>query len=92
MSSDFPDYVSSFIKDIYKNKDIIPLHEPQFSNLDKEYLNNAIDSTYVSSDGEFIREFEENLIKFTRAPFALSVVNGTSALHLSLYFFQRKKE
>ena len=62
MSSDFPDYVSSFIKDIYKNKDI-PLHEPQFSNLDKEYLNNAIDSTYVSSDGEFIREFEENLIK-----------------------------
>ena len=84
MSSDFPDYVSSFIKDIYKNKDIIPLHEPQFSNLDKEYLNNAIDSTYVSSDGEFIREFEENLIKFTRAPFALSVVNGTSALHLSL--------
>ena len=84
MSSDFPDYASSFIKDIYKNKDIIPLHEPQFSNLDKEYLNNAIDSTYVSSDGEFIHEFEENLIKFTKAPFALSVVNGTSALHLSL--------
>ena len=65
-------------------KNYLPLHEPKFDELEKENLNNCIDTTYVSSVGEYVNHFEENIAEFTGSKYAIAVVNGTSALHLAL--------
>ncbi|MEY4604216.1 MAG: hypothetical protein RIT43_1508 [Bacteroidota bacterium] len=62
----------------------IPLHEPQFTGNEKKYLNECIDSTFVSSVGPFVDEFEKRMAAYTGASYAIAVVNGTAALHLSL--------
>ena len=73
-----------FIQDIYQTKDFIPLHEPRFIGNEKKYLNECIDSTFVSSVGEFVDRFEEDISKFTNAKYTVATINGTSALHISL--------
>lgn len=62
----------------------IPLHEPKFIGNEKKYLNECIDSTFVSSVGPFVDLFEEKMKEYTGARYAIAVVNGTAALHLSL--------
>ena len=73
-----------FIQDIYQTKDFIPLHEPRFIGNEKKYLNECIDSTFVSSVGKFVDRFEEDISKFTNAKYTVATMNGTSALHISL--------
>jgi len=73
------------IKALYgAERDFIPLHEPQFTGNEKTYLNECIDSTFVSSVGPFVDEFEKRIADYTGAKYAVAVVNGTAALHLSL--------
>ena len=73
-----------FIRSIYQSKDFIPLHEPLFIGNEKKYLNECIDSTFVSSIGKFVDEFEEKIAKYTGARYAVATSNGTSALHIAL--------
>ena len=49
----------SFIQDYYKSKDFIPLHAPTFRGNEKKYLLETIDSTFVSSVGAYVDQFEE---------------------------------
>lgn len=75
----------TFIRKIYKTKtDFIPLHEPRFIGNEKKYVLDAIDSTFVSSVGKYVDQFEEMMCKYTGANYAIALVNGTNALHLSL--------
>lgn len=74
----------SFIRDLYKTKDYIPLHIPRFNGNEKNYINECIDSTYVSSVGKMVESFEESLVSYTKIKYAVATVNGTSALHTSL--------
>jgi perosamine synthetase len=60
------------------------LHEPNFDGEEMVYLQECIDSTYVSSVGKFVDEFEARLIEFTGAKYAIATVNGTAALHIAL--------
>jgi perosamine synthetase len=76
--------VINFIQEIYKTKEFIPLHEPRFVGNEKKYLNECIDSTFVSSAGKFVEEFEEKIANYTGAKYAIATSNGTSALHISL--------
>ena len=62
----------------------IPLHEPTFSGNEMKYLDDCIKSTYVSSIGKYVDKFEVDLAAYTGAKYAVSVVNGTSALHIAL--------
>jgi len=73
-----------FIQDVYKTKEFIPLHEPRFIGNEKKYLNECIDSTFVSSVGKFVDQFEEVIANYTGAKYAIATSNGTSALHISL--------
>ena len=50
----------------------------------KKYLNECIDSTFVSSVGKFVDEFEEKIANYTGSKYAIATSNGTSALHISL--------
>lgn len=62
----------------------VNLHHPIFRGNESKYLNDCIDSTYVSSVGPYVEKFEKDLAAFTGAKYAISIVNGTAALHLAL--------
>jgi perosamine synthetase len=62
----------------------IPLHEPVFFGNEKKYLNECIDSTFVSSVGKFVDHFEEMVAEYTGSKYAIATVNGTAALHIAL--------
>jgi perosamine synthetase len=73
-----------FIKEIYFDNEIIPLHEPKFFGNEKKYLDECIDSTYVSSVGKFVDHFELKIAEYTGSKYAIATSNGTSALHIAL--------
>ena len=73
-----------FIKELYNTNEFIPLHEPRFVGNEKKYLNECIDSTFVSSVGKFVDQFEEECCKIYGAKYAIATVNGTAALHIAL--------
>jgi perosamine synthetase len=74
----------AFIQKIYDTKEFLPLHEPVFFGNEKKYLNECIDSTFVSSVGKFVDRFEEMVAEYTGAKYAIATVNGTAALHIAL--------
>jgi aminotransferase in exopolysaccharide biosynthesis len=76
--------VISFIRSLFKTDSFIPLHAPHFGGNEKKYLNVCIDSTYVSSVGQFVNTFENKLSEYTDAKHTIAVVNGTSAIHTAL--------
>jgi perosamine synthetase len=74
----------NFIKKQFGDSNFIPLHEPKFIGNEKEYINNAIDSTFVSSVGQYVDKFELMLASLTETTKSVAVVNGTSALQVAL--------
>ena len=73
-----------FIREIYGTEGFIPLHEPRFWGKEKQYLLDAIDSTFVSSVGEYVNRFEKMICEISGARFCVATVNGTAALHIAL--------
>lgn len=77
-------HVVKFIRETYDTNEFLPLHEPVFWGNEKEYLNECIDSTFVSSVGKFVDQFENMVAEFTGAKYAIATVNGTAALQVAL--------
>ncbi len=75
----------SFIRDIYQNKGPIPLHAPQFDVTEKARLMDCIDSTFVSSVGPFVDQFEKDMASYCQSSRAVATVNGTAALQAALH-------
>jgi len=73
-----------FIRQTYKTDDFLPLHEPVFFGNEKKYLNECIDSTFVSSVGKFVDRFEVMMAEYMGAKYAIATVNGTAALQVAL--------
>ncbi len=77
--------ITEHIRKLYKQpKEFIPLHAPVFHGNEKKYLNECIDSTFVSSVGKFVDQFEVEIAKYTGTNQSVACVNGTNALHLAL--------
>ena len=68
----------------------IPLHEPEFSGNEWDYVKNCIDTGWVSSVGKYVDEFELRLAEYTGTRYAIAVVNGTAALHIALLLAEVK--
>ena len=81
----------NFIRSVYKTDDIY-LHEPRFVGNEKKYLLETIDSTFVSSVGPFVDQFEGEISKLTDTKRAVAVANGTCALQISLELAGVKSE
>lgn len=79
------DRITKFIREVYQTNESIFLHEPIFGGNEKKYVIEAIDSTFVSSVGEFVDEFEAKLECYTGSSRAVATVNGTAALHAALH-------
>jgi perosamine synthetase len=73
-----------FIRSLYQTDAFIPLHAPVFLGNEKVYLNECIDSTFVSSVGKFVDQFEAMVAEFVGTKYAIATVNGTAALHIAL--------
>lgn len=76
--------VVGYIKELFGGQAFVPLHAPCFAGNEKKYLNECIDSTFVSSVGPFVDRFEEEMAAYTGARRAVVCVNGTNAIHLAL--------
>jgi aminotransferase in exopolysaccharide biosynthesis len=74
-----------YVQEIYQTKEFIPLHAPTFTGNEKVYVNNTIESTFVSSVGKYVDQFEQQIEAFTGTAKAIATVNGTAALHTALY-------
>jgi perosamine synthetase len=72
------------IRDWYQTDQLIQLHEPRFKEIDREYVIDAIDSTFVSSVGEYVDRFENDLAAYLGVKRAVATVNGTTALQVAL--------
>ena len=79
----FPQIIN-FVKSLYPNDYPVPLHVPRFIGNEKKYVADAIDSTFVSSVGEYVNRFEQMICEITGAKYAIATVNGTCALHIAL--------
>ena len=84
--------IVNFIRETFQTKEFLPLHEPKFLGNEKKYLNDCIDSTFVSSVGKYVDRFEEEFTQKVGSKFAIATVNGTSALHISLLLADVKKD
>ena len=76
--------LTHYIKSLYPGLDPIPLHAPVFTGNEKEYMQDCIDTTFVSYVGKYVTQFEEMTAQYTGAKHAVAFVNGTSALHIAL--------
>ncbi|MBB1194686.1 LegC family aminotransferase [Flavobacterium sp. SOK18b] len=76
--------VIQFIKDQYKTDNFIPLHVPKFGGNEKKYLLDTIDTTFVSSVGAYVDQFELMMQSITKTQKAVAVVNGTAGIQVAL--------
>ncbi|HHF2884621.1 LegC family aminotransferase [Vibrio diabolicus] len=77
--------IVEFVRDTYKTNEFIPLHSPKFDGNEKSYVMETIESTFVSSVGKFVDDFERKIEAYTGTAKAVATVNGTAALHAALY-------
>ncbi len=79
--------ITSFIRKLYdpeNTQNPIQLHEPVINHKEKDFVNKCIDSTFISSVGEYVNLFENQTAELTGARYAVATVNGTAALHVAL--------
>ena len=76
--------ITHFIKDLYQTTEFIPLHVPKFRGNEKKYLEECIDTTFVSSVGAYVDEFELKMAEIARTKKAVAVVNGTAGIQVAL--------
>lgn len=65
------------------NNKRIPVATPVLNGNEKKYVIDCLDTTWISSNGKYISEFENKFAKFVGAKNAIAVTNGTVALHLA---------
>jgi perosamine synthetase len=73
-----------FIKNQYSERKLLSLHEPVFRGNEKRYLNDVIDSTFVSSVGSYVDQFELTMSTLTKSKKSVAVVNGTAGIQVAL--------
>lgn len=61
-----------------------PVYQPNLGGNEKKYVQECLDSTWISSKGKFISQFEKNFSNFTGIKNSVAVANGTVALHVAL--------
>ena len=73
-----------FIKEVFGNQEFTPLAVPVFSGNEKKYMEECIDTTFVSSVGKFVDRFENDMAAYAGCKKAVVCVSGTNALHMSM--------
>ncbi len=66
------------------SEDFVPLCIPELRGNEWKYIKECLDTAWVSSVGAYVDRFEAGMADLVGAPYAVAVVNGTAALHISL--------
>ncbi len=67
-----------------KNSVVIPVYQPSIGSLEKDLVNQCLDTGWISSKGEFVSRFEKEFASYIGLEYCVSVSNGTTALHAAL--------
>lgn len=78
------DALIAFVRERYGSEQPVPLHEPHFAHDERDYVLDALDSTFVSSVGEYVGRMEVGVSDYCHIDHAVATVNGTAALHTAL--------
>jgi perosamine synthetase len=62
----------------------IPIYRPSLTGKEKDYVNDCLESTWISSKGKYIPLFEQKFAEYVGINHAVAVCNGTVAIHLAL--------
>jgi perosamine synthetase len=62
----------------------VPVNTPLLSGNEKKYLNECIDTAWISSEGPFVKQFEDMLAKEVNQKYGIAVSNGTAALEIAV--------
>ena len=65
-------------------KEKIPLSIPNVNHEEKNRLNQCIESTFISSVGPFIEEFEKTMVDYVKTSYGVAMINGTASIHIAL--------
>ena len=79
-----PTAIVGAIRSVVGSAESVPLHAPDIGQLERKYVDECLESTFVSSVGQSVDRFEEDVARFTGAPRAIAVANGTVALQVAL--------
>jgi perosamine synthetase len=66
------------------NEKMIPLSVPNIAGNEWKYVKDCLDTGWISSVGAYVTQFEQMVADFAGAKYGVAIVNGTSALHISL--------
>lgn len=78
------DSILTILSDLLPSQRPIGLHEPSFGDTEKALVADCLDSGWVSSVGQYVDRFEQDLADYTHIPHVVATVNGTAALHTCL--------
>jgi len=70
---------------------MIYVNRPAFLGNEKKYLLNCINAGWISSDGSYVKKFENKFAKFVNRKFSTTVSNGSVALELAIRALKLKK-
>jgi perosamine synthetase len=63
---------------------MIPVNEPLLNGNEKKYLMECIDTGWISSEGPFIKKFEEGVANYIGRKYAVACANGSAALDIAV--------
>ena len=72
-------------------KRFIPVNKPKIFSYDKTFVNQALKTNWISSEGPFVRKFEMNFSKYNKRKYGVAVSNGTAALEIAIKSLNLKK-
>ena len=67
-----------------KNEDFIPVNKPLLNGNEMKYLGECIDTGWISSEGPFVKEFEQKMSAAVNRRYGIAVSNGTAALEVAV--------
>ena len=67
-----------------KNKSSISLYDPLIGKKEKLYVNDCLNTNWISSRGKYVKLFEDKFKNYINIKYAVAVNNGTAALHVAL--------
>ena len=71
---------------------MIPVCKPWLPGKEKEYVNDALDTNWISSSGKYIEGFETEFAKYCNSAYGVCCSNGLAALHLACASLGLKKD
>ena len=72
-------------------KKFIPVNKPKIFSNEKKYVNFALKTNWISSEGPFVKKFEKNFSKFNSKRYGIAVSNGSAALEIAIKSLGLKK-